>query len=536
MYTVTLLRKHSRGYVLIVLHAHLPFIRYPEHENHLEERWLYEAMTETYIPLLSLFDRLINDNIDFRIALSFTPTLLEMFNDHLLQKRFRRHIEELITLSERELHRTRGDLRFEPLAKMYHNKFKEILRLYADVYNQDLTSAFASLGKSGKIEVMTSAATHAYLPALMTEPAAADAQIRLAAEYFKDTFGKKSHGFWLPECGYVPEMDISLKNAGVAYFFLESHSLLNSRPKSPYSIYAPVMTPAGSIVFARDVESTKQVWSSVEGYPGDFDYRDFYRDIGFDLDQNYISPYLPSGMRTFTGIKYYRITDKSDNKEPYIPEYALRKVEQHASHFLESRERQVCSLHDRLGIQPVITATFDAELFGHWWFEGPEWLDCVLRKGAGQKRAWKFITPSEYLAYGKELTTVTPAPSSWGYKGHSETWIDTTNSWIYRHLHHGAKSMKEIADKKKHARGLTRRALNQAARELLLAQASDWPFMMKADNASAFAIKKFKEHMQNFFVLHKEIASDQIHTAHLSVLEKKNCIFRGLDYRIFTDL
>lgn len=535
MYTMVSPAKNTKGHFLMVLHAHLPFIRYPEHEHHLEEQWLYEAITETYIPLLSVFDRLINDKVDFRIALSFTPTLLEMFNDALLQERFKNHLEQLITLSEQELQRTRGDRRFEALAKMYHNKFKKILNLYTKVYKRDLISALKSLAVSGHVELIASAATHAYLPALMTEPIAAHVQIRLGTEYFKNTFGEQAKGFWLPECGYVPGMDRYLKKAEVAFFFLESHSLLNSTPRSPYSIYAPVMTPSGATVFARDVESTKQVWSSVEGYPGDFDYRDFYRDIGFDLDQNYIGPYLPGGIRTFTGMKYYRITDTSDNKGPYIPERAHLKVEQHADHFLECRAQQIQSLNNRWGIQPVITATFDAELFGHWWFEGPAWLDSVLRKGAEENSSWKFITPSEYLADHQRLKTVTPAPSSWGYKGHSETWIDASNSWIYRHVHHGAKEMKRLAVTHRQATGHLRRALNQAARELLIAQSSDWPFMMKAGNASEFATKKFKEHMQNFIMLHDGIVSNNIDTGQLSVLEQKNCIFRDLDYRIFSD-
>lgn len=536
MYTMIAPLKNRKGYFLLVLHAHLPFIRYPEHEHHLEERWLYEAITETYIPLLRVCDRLINDRVNFRIALSFTPTLLEMFSDALLQERFKQHLEQLLSLSEQELQRTRGDIRFEPVAKMYHKKFKDTLNLYTSVYRRDLASAFRSLGTSGHVELLASAATHAYLPALMTEPVASQVQIRLGTEYFKNTFGKQAQGFWLPECGYVPALDFYLKKAGVSFFFLESHSLLNSTPRSPYSIYAPVKTSAGATVFARDVESTKQVWSSVEGYPGDFDYRDFYRDIGFDLADNYLAPYLPGGIRTFTGMKYYRITDTSDNKEAYIPERALMKAEQHANHFLACREQQISSLQSRWGIHPVVTATFDAELFGHWWFEGPAWLEFVLRNGSGQNSSWKFIAPSEYCADHNRLDTVIPASSSWGYKGHSETWIDSSNSWIYRHLHHGAKEMKHLAMTHKQATGRLRRVLNQAARELLLAQSSDWPFMMKAGTASEFAIRKFKEHMQNFIVLRNGIVSDAMDMGQLSVLEQKNCIFRDLDFRIFSDL
>jgi 1,4-alpha-glucan branching enzyme len=287
----------------MVLHAHLPFIRYPEHEYHLEENWFYEAITETYIPLISVLENLINDDVEFRITLSLSPTLIEMFNNDLLRKRYQRHIENLVELSEKEIVMNRGDASI------------------------GRPSAFRSLLGSGSLEIITSAATHAYLPALMTEPVAARVQIQAAAEYFKKIFGKNPGGIWLPECGYTPALDAFIKRAGFSFYFLESHSLLSSAPRSIHSIYAPAKTPSGTVAFARDIDSSKQVWSSLEGYPGDFAYRDFYRDIGFDRELEYVKPYLPGGVRTFTGIKYYSITGKTDHKEPYVPEQALNRAE-----------------------------------------------------------------------------------------------------------------------------------------------------------------------------------------------------------------
>jgi 1,4-alpha-glucan branching enzyme len=522
-----------KGHFLLVLHAHLPFIRYPEHDYHLEENWLYEAITETYIPLLRIFDNLLNDKVDFRITLSLTPTLVEMFNDSLLRERCQRYIDNLVELSEKEIARTRGDIGFEPVARMYHKKILDIQHSYNDIYRKDLTTAFGALLNSGRIEIITSSATHAYLPALMTEPTAVKAQIRLAAEHFRNTFGKNSTGIWLPECGFMPGIDQFIKDAGFNFFFLEGHSLLSGNPQSRYSIYAPVNTPSGAVVFARDIESSKQVWSSKEGYPGDYNYRDFYRDIGFDLDFDYIKPYLPGGTRTFTGIKYFRITDKSDNKKPYISEQAIDRAELHAEHFLKSRTKQIMSIHDKLLFRPVVTATYDAELFGHWWYEGPEWLNFVLRKGSETGAPFRFVTPTEYISENPVDQTVKPSMSSWGYKGYSSTWVDASNSWIYRHLHRAAKLMIETSSSNINAKGLLERTLNQVARELLLAQASDWPFMMKTGNAGNFAKNKFKEHIGNFFSLHRGIVSKSINETDLSVLEKKNNIFPDLDFRLY---
>jgi 1,4-alpha-glucan branching enzyme len=391
-------KSRTKGFLLLVLHAHLPYLRYPEHEHHLEENWLYEAITESYIPLLQVFDTLINDKVDFRITLSLTPTLLEMFSDSLLMSRYQRHMERLIDLAEKEVARCTDDHRVERLARMYRARLIRTKHLFEDRYGGNIVAAFSELAESGTVEIITSCATHAYLPAHMSEPAVVRAQISLAARSFVRHFGKRPAGIWLPECGYAPGMDAYVSEAGIGYFFLEGHGILNSTPGPSKSIYAPVRTPSGSAVFARDPESARQVWSSAGGYPGDPDYRDFFRDIGFDLDYEYVRPYLPGGERTFTGIKYFRITGGDDRKEPYVPEMALNKARIHAGHFVDCREHQITELRERIGIAPVVTAAFDAELFGHWWYEGPEWLGAVLRNCASREKTLRLVTPSEYIS------------------------------------------------------------------------------------------------------------------------------------------
>ena len=524
----------AKGYLLIMLHAHLPFIRYPEHENFLEENWLYETMTETYIPLIKILEDLVDDGVDFRLSLSLTPPLVEMLTDELLMDRYQRYLGRLIELSRKEIYRNRKNTRFSDLAKMYHRRFLRTRRLFENVYRKDLISAFRRLMESGRIEIATSSATHAYLPALITEPRAVKAQLQLAVAHFEKFFGSRPAGIWLPECGFTPEMDDLLKDAGLGYFFLESHGVLNSSLKSKKNIYSPVKTLSGITVFARDALSSRQVWSAQEGYPGDADYRDFYRDIGFDLDLDYIRPYLPDGIRTFTGIKYFRIMHrKSDVKKPYNREKALQKAGIHARHFLKSREKQILSLNKKLKVRPLITAAFDAELFGHWWFEGPEWLNCLLRKGPGSGKSFRFITPSEFIAENPATEILQPSLSSWGQQGYSSTWIDTSNSWVYKHMHRAAKRMAEMAGKNLRAKGLAKKALDQAARELLLAQASDWAFMMQKDKASEFATMKFTEHITNFSNLYQEITSGRINRERLAFLERKNNIFSDIDFRIY---
>jgi len=524
------------GHLILVLHAHLPYIRHPEHEYFLEENWLYEAITESYIPLIEVFDRLINDNIDFKITLSFSPTLIEMFNDSLLRERYLRYINNLIELSEKEISRTKGDISFEPLAKMYNIRFKKIKALYEESFKKDLTAAFGGLAETGKIEIITTAATHAYLPVLSIYPQAVRAQIRVAKENHTKNFGKTPSGIWLPECGYYSGADNLLKEEGVKFFFMDTHGVLNGMPSPRYGVYKPISCPSGVAAFGRDIESSKQVWSSIEGYPGDFSYRDFYRDAGFDLPIDYVKSHIhPDGIRIHTGIKYHCITGKTDNKMPYSREHALAKAEGHAEDFIYGRKRQIEFLHDTVKFNPVITAPYDTELFGHWWFEGPDWLDLLMRKIARKQDVFRTITPSEYLSAHNELQRIEPSMSSWGYKGYNEVWLNSENNWIYRHLHRAVEKMTELANAFPKSEGLLTRALNQAAREILLSQHSDWPFIIKTGAATDYSADRLTGHIENFNNLYKAIKSGSISEALLVEMENKDKVFPGIDYRVYSD-
>ena len=528
----------NKGYLCLVLHAHLPYIRHPECDYFLEENWLYEAITETYIPLLDTFEKLIHDGIDFRITLSLSPSLIEMFNDDLLRHRYKRYIERLVELSEKEVYRTKGDMHFEPVAKMYHERFQRVIYLFEDIYKRDLLSAFKALQDTGKVEIITSAATHAFLPNLSIYPQAVKAQIKVGAECYQKNFGNYPKGMWLPECGFATGFDRYLEEADISFFFLETHGIIRGNPLPRWGVYAPISCPSGAIAFGRDIESSRQVWSSIEGYPGDFNYRDFYRDIGFDLDLEYIKPYIqPDGIRTYTGLKYYRITGKTDDKKPYVIQRARQKVSEHVRNFILNRELQVNFLSENLKIKPIITATYDAELFGHWWFEGIEWIDSLLRGVYIDHRNFRTITPSEYLssrAYRPaNLYVCQPSMSSWGDKGYNEVWLNNSNDFVYRHLLKATEHMISLAQRFPKANGILLRALNQAARELLLSQHSDWTFIMNNSTATGYAKKRFEEHISIFNLLYQSIISENISEKWLTKIEDKDRIFQDIDYRVY---
>ncbi len=526
-------RNTEKGSLAFVLHAHLPFVRHPEHEDSLEENWLYEAITETYVPLLLVMERLVEEDVDFRLTFSLTPTLVSMLLDPFLQSRYLGRLERLMELAEREVLRTRREAAFHSVALMYQTRLSAVHDAFTRRYRGNLIRGFLRLQKRGKIEIIASAATHAFLPLLSFSDQAVRAQIRIGVDHFREIFGRKPRGFWLPECGFYPGVDALLREQGIRYTVVETHGITRARPRPRYGIYAPLYCPSGVAVFGRDPESSKQVWSSREGYPGDYDYREFYRDIAYDLDPRYVGPYIHrDGIRVDTGFKYYRITGKAAHKDVYVPELAARKAELHAANFMFNRQKEIEHFASVMDRRPLVVAPYDAELFGHWWFEGPLWLDHLIRKIDTQK-TMRLVTLSEYLERYPLNQVATPSASSWGNKGFNETWCNSNNDWVVRHLHQALLTMEKLSSDHPGASGLTKRALNQAARELLLAQASDWAFMINSGAMKGYATRRIKTHLLRLIRLKKEIEEGTIDRKRLSAVESTDNIFPALDYRKF---
>lgn len=524
----------EKGLIAIILHAHLPYVRHPEHEFFLEENWLYEAITETYLPLIHMLEDFEREGVPCRLTMTLSPSLMSMLGDSLLQERYLRHISRLIELAHKEIDRTRHQPEFNETAQHYLEDFTRAQDTFSRRYACDLTRAFKHFQDAGLLEIITCGATHGYLPLLNRNERAVAAQIETAAAHYESVLGRRPRGIWLPECGYYPGVDRFLKDAGIRFFITDTHGVLHASPRPKYGVFAPLFCPSGVAAFGRDVESSKQVWSAAEGYPGDGDYREYYRDVGFDLDYDYIRPYIASdGLRINTGIKYYRITGKTDHKAPYSRRRALEKAAEHAGNFLFNRQKQAEYLESFMGRKPVIVSPYDAELFGHWWYEGPQFLNFFIRKVAYDQKMLRLVTPMDYLSEYPVNQVATPSLSSWGWKGYSETWLSPVNHWIYRHLHKAADRMSALAGRYEQAGGLQERALKQAARELFLAQSSDWAFIMHTGTMVPYAVKRTKDHLLNFNRLDEDIRADRLDETWLRQLEEKDKIFPAVDYRVF---
>jgi 1,4-alpha-glucan branching enzyme len=482
------------GSLALVLHAHLPWVRHPEHDRPLEERWLHEAIWESYLPLLGVLDRLAEDGVVAPLTLSISPPLAAMLADGLLRARFSGHLDRLEALAARLDARALVAPELGPALAFHRARLAEA-RAGWDHHGGDLLSAFRAHAEAGRLELWTTAATHAYLPGLCTSPASIRAQLRLGLRAFEHLVGVRPRGLWLPECAYDPRLSQDLARSGARYTVLDAHGLELARPRPAAGIFAPVLSPPGVAFFARDPEAARDVWSRQTGYPGDPAYRDFYRDVGFDLPEDALDGEIgPFGVRIQTGLKLHRITGPWTDKAPYDPPAALARAREHAAHFLEARARVAREAEARTSA-PILVAPFDAELFGHWWFEGPVFLEHVLRGLAAREGGLAPTTPGAWLAAHPELTVAEPAPSTWGEGGFGEVWAGPAAAALLRHVHHAERGVRAAVAQRRGAQGLAGRAVDQAIRELVLLQSSDWPFMIHRGETAAYAESRVRAHV-----------------------------------------
>ncbi len=489
----------DNGYLALVLHAHLPFVRHPEYPEFLEEDWLYEAITETYLPLLAMFDRLAGDGVPFALTLTMTPPLCAMLRDPLLGERYLRYLDRAITLAERETVRTRHGGRSEDTAWFYVERLRDSRRQYLERWRGDLVAAFRWFQDAGYLEIITCGATHGLLPLMENIPQAVRAQVFIARDEYRACFGRDPAGIWLPECAYIGGIDQILQEANIRWFILDAHGLMYGQPRPRRAIYAPCYTPAGPAAFSRDRESSRQVWSAQHGYPGDPAYRDFYRDIGFELPLDQLAPVIgPEGPRKFTGFKYHRITGRARGEGLVPPRVGpgRRRLARGAFHERapqpdrESAPRAGRGPHRggalRRGVvRPLVVR--GAGIFGTVLAEGG------LRSGDFQADdAGAVFGHASDAADGGAVGVELGAERLLGSVAAPEQFVDLSALANRRQTHGGGGARRvgghRFSDARNRGRCGTRavreRLLKQMARELLLAQSSDWAFLMKTGTAT----------------------------------------------------
>jgi 1,4-alpha-glucan branching enzyme len=517
----------------LVFNAHLPFIRQFDSVGVREERYLFERLSNTYIPFLKMLDRLDADRIPFRMAISFSPTLCHMLKDDLLIKKYLEYIDRQIEFGQRELDRTSGDPELNGLARHYYDISVDNKFLFTERYQNDILGVFELFRQKGKIEFLTSAATHAFLPFYAAYPESIQSQIEVALSSHRFYFDKNPSGFWLPELGWSPELDEYLRSYNIHYTIVNSHGLVLGNPLPKYGSFYPVKTPAGVEVFSNDFYAAKDMWNQHDGFVQNPLYRDSQKDAGYEIPAENLHPFIQVGQpRIPTGYKYW--AKDEDHSGMYNLQEAQKKAQEHAALFLDNRAERLYQAAQNIDVLPVSVWTNNIDDFGHYWYEGIDFLDALFREAA-QRTDIQVILPGDYLCNCPvdSYQTVLPEFSSWGNNGYAETWLDSSNDWVYRHISRSINRMTDLAERFPNEKGLKERALNQAAREILLIQASDWPKMISTNQNADFAKQQLESSLRNFTAIFEALGSSYASPEWLTILEEKNNIFPSINYRVF---
>jgi 1,4-alpha-glucan branching enzyme len=521
--------------ISLTLSLHAPFVRHPRVRRVQEERWLFESISETYLPLLEVFDRLDSEHIPFKMALSLSPTLCQMLRDDYLLEQYLKYTDKQIVFGLRELDRTSGAHcpGQRQLALDFYNQTVDKRVLFTERFDGNILRAFDYYHRKGRVELLTTAATHAFLPYYAGYPEAIQAQIETAISSHRGAFGRNPQGFWLPELGWSAELDRYLRSYNFSYTIVDTHGLVSPDLSESRGSFYPIKTASGVYIFARDFYSRR----NLDEAPWHMDplYRDCQRDAGYELPAEAVGAFLaPNGARTPTGFKYWAAGDKPGDQRIYDPEKAKARAKEFAISFLDARISRLKAAGEYMEEHPISLCAYDADIFGRFWHEGPTFIEALFREGARRDRL-QFITPAEYL-YKQNLASfraVMPDFSSWGFNGYGEMWLDASNDWLYRHALRSLERMIELAERFPNETGLKERALNQAARETLLVQNSDWPKMLYKQENAAYARKQLESALRNFTTIYEALGSNYISTEWLTSLERRHNIFPAMNYRVF---
>lgn len=512
----------SKAYINILLNNHMPFIKDLEASEITEERFLFENLTDSQIPLLQMLHRLEEDHIPVSLTLSFSGTMLSMLGDPLIKRHYESYLNKLIDLGDEEISRLsqEGLEEEKKLALYYRDKYRGILDFYQEIKG-DLLAEYSCFTQKGMIELVASSLTHAFLPNYQSFPFSIDLQVKLGMSLFKDTFKEKSIGFWLPECGYFPQLENFLKKNKVSYFFLDSHAILLSDHNTSYGPYFPIKVNSMN-AFIRDPYFQQFFSTAPSSYTRREGYRDYYQDIGFELPLENLKGFLGShSLRINTGYKYYSTASKG-GKVIYNVNKAQELIEKDVEDFINKVEAHKEKVDPFMqGKEPIFNILSEADLFGQWWYEGIDFLELFFRK-INNNSHLQVITPSRYLVKYEAEPSLTPIHSSWGKNGFSEPWLNHDNDWICRLNHDMVDKLEDLLKRYYDTNSFQqKKMILQAVKEVLLAQASDWPFMIWKGHYVSYATSRVKEHYEHFDKICNYLTNSKYDVSSFIEMEKK---------------
>jgi 1,4-alpha-glucan branching enzyme len=535
----------GKNVIAIVLNAHLPFARKDSADFSFEELPFFATVSETLIPLLEVFDRLEADKIPFRLGLAISPILCHLLSDELMINHYLDYVDRQIAFGAEEIERTKDDPCMHNLAKYYYDNAIERRINFTERYEKNIPRVLSRYQKKGRIELLASTATNCFLPFYVNHFEVIRAQIETALASHKKFFKTKPAGFWLPELGYHPRLSTYLSVYDFRYTIIDTHSALLANPAPKYGSFFPLKTKHNIDLLVKDFYAYNDIMDREQGLPVEGAFRDFFHDAADDLPLESIKLFLgEDGTRLSSGYKYFSIGDSDGQRKPYDPALAAEKARNYAGVFLERRisalNRAARLMRKDLDGDALSLCAWNADFLGRFWHEGPLFLETVFRAGC-QRDEIKFMTPSEYL--GSQAKTqfqiVKPEYSSSGFNGYAESWIDASNDSFYRHLFHAAERMAELAERFRNETGIKERALNQAAREILLALSSDWQRLISVQNNTSlpkwknYARNELESHLKNFTTIYEALGSNYLSTRFLTDIEHRYNIFPDINYTVF---
>lgn len=518
----------SIGAFTFVLNSHIPYCRRAGRWPHGEE-WLHEAVVETYIPLLNTLNDIISEGVRPQLTISFSPILIEQLVDTEIIANFEKYLNEKIARIEKDMVLS---VSFEAnnsqrltLSNWYCDWYKNKLNDFVNRYKRDVIGAFRQLQDQGAIEIITSMATHCYAP-LIEHDSTLYAQLKIGLDSYMRHFGHNSKGIWLPECAYRPAyfqdrtnlrkpgLEEFLEAQKIEFFLTETYMIeggyqrgikkRNLDPVRNYNApihrttYQPYSVASSNVVaIGRNYHTGMQVWSSEYGYPGDGNYREFHK------------------KDSVNGLQYWRITDKKsdlEHKDIYNLVQAQESVNRHASHFVEMVERLFTSFYAQTGKYGLVASCYDTELFGHWWFEGTDWLKQVLI-GLSRSEIVELKTIGNFLKSHPPRQSIVLPEGSWGWQGSHATWINKDTDWMWPLIHQAELEMEKLVARYYVATYDIDVVMQQIARELLLLESSDWPFLISVGTAREYSTNRFQKHLARFNNLCSTLESGKISEA-----------------------
>ncbi len=528
----------SEKSLIFVLDAQMPFVRHPDTPGRAEEAMLFNALSETWLPLLRSCASLESEGIPFRFALSISPTLCEMLDDPLLQERYVNHLDKSIEFGLSELERCAGSPEEREIIKQHLDRFQANRRDFAETYERNILKKIDYFALRGHIEILATAATSCFLPLYSDIPEALNAQIETGLTTYRRHFTAAPSGFWLPAMAWFNGCEATLRSYGFQYTFVDAHALLFADPVPWTGVYAPVTCENGFAVFARDAVTCRKIvgGGETQGYLASENYLDMDRDIGFELDESALSGLFDVRLgRRPTGFRYWRRYRSEIERNPaYRLDRAYAQVESDSTDFVE----HVADLLGKASViregEPVsLVCALPATILGQQWQEGISWFEAVLRKTSADSRL-SIAVPASCVGDRHSLARAEPRFSSWNSGGYAEEVLNSSNDWVYRYVRKATERMIDLAERFPDDTGLKERALNMAARELLLAQSMDWPIMMNESDRSEYARKRFEDSVRSFTVVYESLGSNFISTEWLTTTEKRDNLFPDVNYRVFS--